>query len=203
MQEKRGQGYIGRSMSINAKIAYDNNKKPLSRWRKADLVDIIEDVYDAQVKRIKGSYKNYLVVSEWHHTGPFFQATNFYKVDEEKVARAVEDGDIIFYTDAEVLALEEAARVEEEARQARMKEMKEWAAQARAEEEALQKELRAAIKTERTSKRGKKIITAHITKAQPLLYARLSEQRRIAIKNLAAAAGIDGLVELKLEGDPK
>lgn len=198
MHEKRGQGYIGRSMSVNAKIAYDNNIKPLSRWRKADLVDIIEDAYDAQVKRIKGSFKNYLVVSEWHHTGPFFQATNFYKVNGEKVARAVEAGDIIFYTEAEVLALEEAARVEEEARLARMKE---WADRERAEEEALQKELKAARKTERLSKRGQKIITAHITKAQPLLYARLSEQRRIAIKNLAAAAGIDGLVELKLEGD--
>jgi len=200
MQEKRGRGYIGRSMSVNAKIAYDNDIKPLSRWRKADLVDIIEDAYDAQVKRIKGSYKNYLVVSEWHHTGPFFQATNFYRIDEEKVARAVEAGDIIFYTEAEVLALEEASRVEEEARQARMKE---WAARERAEDEALQKELRAATKTERLSKRGTKIITVHITKAQPLLYAKLSEQRRIAIKNLAAAAGIDGLVELKLEGDPK
>ena len=200
MHEKRGQGYVGKSMSVNAKIAYGDNKKPLSRWRKADFVDIIEDAYDAQVKRIKGSYKNYLVVSEWHHTGPFFQATNFYKVNEEKVARAVEDGDIIFYTEAEVLALEEAARAEEEARQARMKE---WADRERAEEEAMQKELKAARKTERLSKRGKKIITAHITKAQPLLYARLSEQRRIAIKNLAAAAGIDGLVELKLEGDPK
>lgn len=198
MQEKRGRGYVGRSMSVNAKIAYDNNIKPLSRWRKADFVDIIEDVYDAQVKRIKGSYKNYLVVSEWHHTGMFFQATNFYKVNEEKVARAVEAGDIIFYTEAEVLALEEAARVEEEARQARMKEWADWE---RAEEEAMQKELKAATKTERLSKRGKKIITAHITKAQPLLYARLSQQRRIAIKNLAAAAGIDGLVELKLEGD--
>lgn len=200
MQEKRGQGYIGRSMSVNAKIAYDNDIKPLSRWRKADFVNIIEDAYDAQVKRIKGSYKQFLVVSEWHHTGMFFQATNFYRINEEKVARAVEAGDIIFYTEAEVLALEEAA---EEARQARMKDVKEWAAQERAEEEAMQKELRAATKTERLSKRGKKIITAHITKAQPLLYARLSEQRRIAIKNLAAAAGIDGLVELKLEGDPK
>lgn len=197
MHERRGQGYVGKSMSVNAKIAYGDNKKPLSRWRKADFVDIIEDAYGAQVKRIKGSYKNYLVVSEWHHTGPFFQATNFYRIDEEKVARAVADGDIIFYTEAEVLALEEAA---EEARQARMKDMKEWAAQERAEEEAMQKELRAATKTERLSKRGKNIITVHITKAQPLLYAKLSEQRRIAIKNLAAAAGIDGLVELKLEG---
>lgn len=194
MHEKRGQGYIGRSMSVNAKIAYDNDIKPLSRWRKADFVNIIEDAYDAQVKRIKGSYKNYLVVSEWHHTGPFFQATNFYRIDEEKVARAVEAGDIIFYTEAEVLALEEAARVEEEARQARCVA---WQVKEDAKHAAMVAEIKAAEKVERRSKKGALIITVWISENQPVLYSALAQGRYVGVKDLGIAAGLDGIVELK------
>lgn len=93
----RGKGYDGYSMSNNARAAYADGEKPLSKWNKQN---ILEEIYayadeDVQSKLDKSGVKEltteelksyFLKNSSWHHTGRFYNRTDFYIIDENAVS---------------------------------------------------------------------------------------------------------------------
>jgi hypothetical protein len=83
-------GYIGESMSVRASEAYSEGKKPLSKWSKSEILDLVKVHYgidaekhceDLSAEELKASF---LDRSEWHHTGKFLNQTDFYAFNEEK-----------------------------------------------------------------------------------------------------------------------
>lgn len=76
-------GYDGYSMSNNARYAYGNGEKPLSKWTKKDIIAIVgQDVIDRnpQLKalKLKELRAIFLTQDGWHHTSKFYNETNFY-----------------------------------------------------------------------------------------------------------------------------
>ena len=68
---------------------------PISKWTKKALLDEIDEVIDVDSvidgleKMTKSELmERFLVRSSWHHTGAFYQATDFYKIDRDKVEAA-------------------------------------------------------------------------------------------------------------------
>lgn len=87
--------YIGSRMSLNAVYAYDQGEKPLSKYNKEDAVMIqqflinnfnISETIDIKVYQLKEFLELY-GRSSWHHTGKFFNETDFYSF-----AYAISDG---------------------------------------------------------------------------------------------------------------
>ena len=88
-------GYVGKSMSVRAKKAYENNEMPMSAWTKEDMIDEIESIisfYELELdlalfrKLTKDQIQNkFMRNSSWHHTGCLFNQTNFYEIKEEWV----------------------------------------------------------------------------------------------------------------------
>lgn len=94
--EAKGRGYKGQSMSVNAAIAYSSGEKPLSKWTKTAFLDEIEnqcfDIADEKINTLKKLTvselrKNFLHYSAYHHTGIFYNSTNFYELDIEKIEK--------------------------------------------------------------------------------------------------------------------
>lgn len=86
-------GYNGWSMSNNAVDAYENGEKPLSKWRKSDILEAIEEseielkcsiekLRKLPVKILKEVCLRY---SSWHHTSNHYNETDFYSLDEERI----------------------------------------------------------------------------------------------------------------------
>lgn len=95
-------GYMGFSMSINAYNAYCNGEKPKSKWTKQEMLDCIEEI-DANVatlaRRLTTQELRYYCLkrTSWHHTSKYFNATDFYSINEdfiEKLSASIID-DII------------------------------------------------------------------------------------------------------------
>lgn len=86
-------GYIGQSMSIRASIAYDNGEKPWSKWTKWEILDALKNDYDVPADKLAiiekfrlDTLKGYfLYSSSWHHTGKYFNETNFYSISKDIV----------------------------------------------------------------------------------------------------------------------
>lgn len=79
-------GYIGNKMSVRAYEAYESGEKPLSKWAKKDIIECVLNVRnDFQEKELKIYSKEvlkvFLICSSWHHTGSYFNETNFYSLD--------------------------------------------------------------------------------------------------------------------------
>lgn len=80
--------YIGQKMSERAAIAYENGEKPLSKWSKVEIINTVLDYrddfeYDELNKYSKDVLKCFLTYSSWHHTGSYFNNTDFYSLDED------------------------------------------------------------------------------------------------------------------------
>lgn len=86
-----GKGYIGKSMSVNAREAYLNEEMPESKWSKAVLIDLAmstnESLNEALLKKVSLKALRSVCLNEtcWHHTGAFYKRTYFYEFSEEKV----------------------------------------------------------------------------------------------------------------------
>lgn len=84
-------------MSNNAVSAYENGEKPLSKWKKADILKEIEkqevDLKCSMVKLKKlpvGTLKAIcLRVSSWHHTSNHYNKTDFYSLDIAYIEEAL------------------------------------------------------------------------------------------------------------------
>ena len=85
-----GNGYDGWSMSNNARDAYERGEKPLSKWRKADILDELKKIAPDKVSMVEKynleTLKKYLLTrSAWHHTSMYYNETDFYSLDESYI----------------------------------------------------------------------------------------------------------------------
>lgn len=90
-------GYHGYSMSNNAVQAYEDGERPISKWKKEDIIGSIEEMdgngeislqcsLSALKKLPEGALKEAcLSYSSWHHTGKYYNETEFYSLDEERI----------------------------------------------------------------------------------------------------------------------
>lgn len=81
-------GYIGSKMSVRAYEAYESGEKPLSKWSKNDIIECVLNVRNDFNEKELNSYnkevlKVFLICSSWHHTGSYFNETNFYSLDHD------------------------------------------------------------------------------------------------------------------------
>lgn len=90
-------GYSGYSMSNNAVCAYSNGEKPISKWTKVAFIEAVRDEFEEcelnavlpfvkklTIKQIKSDYLEY---AGWHHTSKFYNKTEFYAVDFDKLKK--------------------------------------------------------------------------------------------------------------------
>lgn len=85
-------GYIGKSMSVRAVKAYQDGEKPLSKWRKKDILEevaYLKDIglvhFDMELfeKLNMATLKvQVLTYASWHHTGALYNETEFYCIDD-------------------------------------------------------------------------------------------------------------------------
>lgn len=78
-------GYYGFSMSNNARAAYADGLKPFSKWTKTELIEkALEFGADKSATKLTVAElrTELLRYAEWHHTSSHFNATDFYKIDE-------------------------------------------------------------------------------------------------------------------------
>lgn len=78
-------GYDGYSMSNRAREAYDKGEKPYSKWTKEDIIDSLPEEYRGELKKIPTDTLRavFLKRTSWHHTGKYFNKTNFYSINED------------------------------------------------------------------------------------------------------------------------
>ena len=81
-------GYIGNKMSVRAYEAYEGGEKPLSKWAKKDIIEGVlnnrDDFSFAELNKYhKETLKCFLTLSSWHHTGSYFNETDFYSLYED------------------------------------------------------------------------------------------------------------------------
>lgn len=89
----KGKGYDGKSMSVNARDAYENGEMPISKWTKKLIIEAIEEyafendieLADLYKLNISESSHYFLEYSSWHHTGALYKPTAFYKLNSEAV----------------------------------------------------------------------------------------------------------------------
>ena len=80
-------GYIGQSMSVRAHEAYDMGEMPLSKWTKTAILENIGEVYGEEQKArfsafsVKELRDYFVIYSSWHHTGEYFNCTDFSAFD--------------------------------------------------------------------------------------------------------------------------
>lgn len=87
-----GNGYDGYAMSNNARMAYEDCEMPLSKWTKTELLSAIKN-YNVSADIILALQKHntdtlrreLLMYSGWHHTSEYYNKTNFYAIDADKV----------------------------------------------------------------------------------------------------------------------
>lgn len=84
-------GYVGQSMSVRAKQAYENGEKPLSKWTKQEIILAMEEndysqklIDKARTMSLNELKEKALEYSSWHHTGKFANSTNFYSLKDEE-----------------------------------------------------------------------------------------------------------------------
>ncbi len=114
-------GYNGWSMSNNAVDAYENGETPLSKWRKSDILEAIEEseielkcsiekLRKLPVKILKEVCLRY---SSWHHTSNHYNETDFYSLDEERIENLTDTKIDELLIDYEVNKKEEVKLTEE------------------------------------------------------------------------------------------
>ena len=102
-------------MSNNAVSAYENGEKPLSQWTKGDIISEVEKIsketalsFDiAGLKKIPGPMLKDICLKQtsWHHTSEYYNRTNFYSLDVDK---------IVSLTDKDIKSYQEIAKEKKE-----------------------------------------------------------------------------------------
>ncbi len=84
-------GYIGQSMSVRAREAYDAGEQPKSYWTKEAIIDEITSISNKFTEEQLNKYSRqtlkelFLQFAGWHHTGKYAKDTDFYKVSSSSV----------------------------------------------------------------------------------------------------------------------
>lgn len=79
-------GYCNFSMSNNAVAAYEDGKRPRSKWDKGSLISVLSEIYDgetmAEIKKFSTEVlrRVFLQRTEWHHTSSYYNETDFCEV---------------------------------------------------------------------------------------------------------------------------
>ena len=90
-------GYIGASMSANARAAYETGEMPRSKWTKAAILgalrgycDEMDLLYDPAVESETRAalFDRFIAYSSWRHTGAYARETEFFALDEAAVVGA-------------------------------------------------------------------------------------------------------------------
>lgn len=86
-------GYIGNKMSVNAWNAHQSGEKTWSEWRKDDFIDLFcEELQSLAKKLTLNELKSELLTSTgWHHTGKFYNRTDFYEISEDYLQEMTAD----------------------------------------------------------------------------------------------------------------
>lgn len=86
-------GYIGNRMSERAHEAHLGGEKPWSEWRKDDFVDLFdEEIQPLASKLTPNELRGELLTSTgWHHTGKYFNKTDFYEISEDYLQELTAD----------------------------------------------------------------------------------------------------------------
>lgn len=90
------------SMSKRAEYAYKCGEKPMSKWSKAEILDAVGDEFccwedfeliENFVKKttLKELKEKFLRYTAWHHTGRFYNITDFYEVNFDRIIRKAEE----------------------------------------------------------------------------------------------------------------
>lgn len=79
-------GYVGQSMSVRAKNAYDAGEMPKTKWTKSAIMDVLYTLFGDAASGFnrfsrQDLFDNLCTYSSWHHTGKYANATNFYTID--------------------------------------------------------------------------------------------------------------------------
>lgn len=85
-----GNGYDGYSMSNNARRAYEEGEMPISKWKKSDIIDRAREIDSAKADllekvNLKTLKDELLTQTSWHHTSEYYNKTDFYSFDEERL----------------------------------------------------------------------------------------------------------------------
>lgn len=79
-------GYVGTSMSVRARAAYESGEMPMSKWTRGAIISAIKDycddfdlAYDSKIESMTRAQlaDRYLEYKSWHHTGRFARGTDF------------------------------------------------------------------------------------------------------------------------------
>lgn len=98
----QGRGYVGQSMSVNARDAYDDGAVPLSGITAAWVRDHEIGCTVAELKDLIATYK--VMTLEYHHTGKHFNSTDFYRPEDVRKQVAALSAEDIAKARAEVKA---------------------------------------------------------------------------------------------------
>lgn len=87
-------GYVGASMSVRAKAAYESGEMPMSKWTRSAIISAIKDycfdfdlAYNPDIESMSRAElaEVYLEYKSWHHTGRFARETEFFGLNEDAV----------------------------------------------------------------------------------------------------------------------
>ncbi len=93
-------GYIGQSMSVRAKQAYDSGEMPKSKWTKSAIIEELENMFGeeeaAGFKKFsrQALFDGVCSYSSWHHTGKFANVTDFYSINRNNALLFAEENNI-------------------------------------------------------------------------------------------------------------
>lgn len=93
-------GYVGQSMSVRAKKAYDSGEMPKSKWTKSAIIEELENMFgEEEASGFKKFSRQELFdgvcsYSSWHHTGKFATATDFYSISRNNALLFAEENNI-------------------------------------------------------------------------------------------------------------
>lgn len=87
-------GYVGASMSVRAKAAYESGEMPMSKWTRGAIISAIKDycadfdlAYNPDIESMSRTElaDAYLEYKSWHHTGRFARETEFFGLNEDAI----------------------------------------------------------------------------------------------------------------------
>ena len=94
-------GYSGFSMSNNAVDAYENGEKPLSKWKKSDIVEAVESyrqenelLFSMELFKkipLPVMKEKFLYKKSYHHTSSHYNRTDFYTIDDVELDELSDD----------------------------------------------------------------------------------------------------------------
>ena len=108
-------GYIGASMSANARAAYEAGEMPRSKWTKAAILGALRGYCD----EMDLLFDRFIAYSSWHHTGAYARETEFFALDEAAVVGAFRELGPEEAAERDRIRAQAAARVQEAERHRR------------------------------------------------------------------------------------